>query len=97
MTKQSNNMQQETQDSHKPSETSFEIAFSRLEQILELMNSGTVSLDESIILFEEADRLLTTCQKKLMDAERRVEVLVKNRNGDLVLGADQKPTSEKRA
>lgn len=72
-------------------ELSFEAAFARLEEILEKMNSGSTSLDESLKLYEEADKLISTCQKKLTEAERRVETLVKNRNGDVALGADQKP------
>jgi exodeoxyribonuclease VII small subunit len=68
---------------------SFESAFSRLEEILERMNSNSVSLDDSLKLFEEADKLINTCNKRLNDAERRVEMLIKNRSGDLVAGPDQ--------
>lgn len=73
------------------SEQSFEKALSRLEEILEKMNSGTTTLDESLALFEEADKLITNCNKRLNDAERKVEILIKNRNGDLSLTNDQKP------
>lgn len=79
-------------DSQK--ETNFEEAFKRLEQILERMNSGSVGLDESLKLYEEADRLITTCNKRLNDAERKIEVLIKNRNGDLTLGANQQPQTQ---
>ena len=76
-------------------ELTFEASFHRLEEILEKMNSGAVSLDESLKLYEEADRLITLCSKRLNEAERKIEVLIKNRNGgDLVLGADQKPTTQ---
>lgn len=76
-------------------ELSFEASFHRLEEILEKMNSGAVSLDESLKLYEEADRLITLCSKRLNEAERKIEVLIKNRNGgELVLGADQKPTTQ---
>jgi exodeoxyribonuclease VII small subunit len=74
-----------------PSEQTFESAFARLEEILERMNSGTISLDESLKLYEEADQLITMCNKRLTDAERKIEILIKNRNGDLTLGPDQKP------
>lgn len=72
-------------------EFTFETAFSRLEIILEKMNSNTVSLDESLALYEEADRLITLCSKRLNDAEKRIEILIKNRNGDVQIGQDQKP------
>lgn len=73
---------------------SFELAFKRLETILERMNSNAVSLDESLQLFEEADKLITTCNKRLNDAERKIEMLIKTRNGDLVLGPDLRPMTQ---
>lgn len=75
-------------------EISFEDAFLRLEAILERMNSGAVSLDESLKLYEEADKLITTCSKRLNDAERKIEILIKNRNGELTLGQDLKPLTQ---
>jgi len=75
-------------------ELSFEQAFARLEALLEKINSGSVSLDESLKLYEEADKLIAGCSKKLNEAERKIEMLTKNRNGDLVLGPDQQPTSQ---
>ena len=75
-------------------ELSFEAAFSRLEAILEKMNTGTISLDESLSLYEEADSLIARCGKKLNEAERKIEILIKNRGGDLALGQDQKPLTQ---
>lgn len=75
-------------------ETNFESAFAGLEAILERMNSNTVSLDESLRLFEEADKLITLCSKRLTDAENRVQMLIKTRNGDLALDQDQKPIAQ---
>lgn len=87
--------------SHTPSspssgqEFNFEAGFARLEEILEKMNSSSVSLDEALKLFEEADKLITACSKKLNDAERSIEVLIKNRTtGELALGNDKKPLTE---
>jgi exodeoxyribonuclease VII small subunit len=78
----------------KPPSLSFEEAFARMEHILEKLNSGAISLDESLKLYEEADRLIHECNKRLLDAERKIEILIKNRNGEAVLGPDQKPTTE---
>jgi exodeoxyribonuclease VII small subunit len=72
----------------------FETALTRLEEILERMNGGTISLDESLKLYEEADKLLALCNKLLNEAERKIEVLVKNRNGELALGNDDKPLTQ---
>lgn len=69
----------------------FEKAFTRLESILERMNSGEITLEESLDLFEEADSLILHCNKQLGNAEKRVEKLIKNRNSELSLGADQRP------
>ena len=76
------------------SDTTFEKAFARLEEILERMNSGTVTLDESLTLYEEADKLIVLCNKRLNAAERKIETLIKNRSGELVQGNDQKPLTQ---
>lgn len=75
-------------------ETTFEEAFHRLEQILEKMNSESVALDESLKLYEEADGLIQFCGKRLHDAERKIETLIKKRNGELEIGPDQIPSTE---
>lgn len=72
----------------------FEAAFARLEEILEKMNSGALSLEDALKLYEESDRLITLCSRKLNEAERKIEVLIKNRSGELVMGNDQKPGTQ---
>ena len=69
------------------SSISFETAFARLEEILEKMNSETVSLDESLKLYEEADELISQCNKKLIFAEQKIEQLIKKRNGEVAVEA----------
>jgi exodeoxyribonuclease VII small subunit len=73
---------------------SFEAAFERLEAILQMMNTGSISLDDSLKLYEEADGLIAICNKRLNEAERKIEILIKNRNGDLQLGSDNKPVTQ---
>lgn len=75
-------------------EGNFEKAFARLEQILEKMNGGSVSLDESLSLYEEADQLIRTCTEKLGAAELKIETLIKKRNGELELDEHEKPKRE---
>jgi exodeoxyribonuclease VII small subunit len=79
---------------NRQKEITFESAFARLEQILEKMNSVTVTLDESLELYKEADNLINICSQRLNQAERQIEVLVKNRSGELTLGPDQKPLTQ---
>ncbi len=71
----------------------FEQAFQRLEQILEIMNGGKAPLEDSLRLFEEAETLLRTCFSKLTEAEQKIELLIKNRTGELVLEGE-KPKTE---
>lgn len=77
----------------KKKEISFEEAFHRLEAILERMNAQEVPLEESLKLFEEANALITLCHTQLADAERRVDVLVKNRQGELTISPSGQPQS----
>ncbi|HAB99947.1 MAG TPA: exodeoxyribonuclease VII small subunit [Parachlamydiales bacterium] len=74
--------------------TSFEKAFERLEQILLLMNEGKTPLEESLTLFEEAEKLIRTCTGKLNQAEQKIDMLIKGRNGEIALDANQKPKVE---
>jgi exodeoxyribonuclease VII small subunit len=56
---------------------SFEDELARLEQLVESLESGTVSLDELVTKYEEGVRLLKSCQKSLEAAELRIEQLGK--------------------
>lgn len=67
----------------QPEPVTFEEAFARLEEILEKMNLGALALEESIRLYEEADKLIQLCNQRLSQAEAKIEMLVKNREGDL--------------
>lgn len=73
---------------------SFEEAYARLEQILERMNSGKVSLDESLKLYEEADQLIASCSSRLNAAEQKIEMLIKQRNGDIALNESGRPLTQ---
>ncbi len=72
----------------------FELAYARLEQILERMNSGKASLEDSLKLYEEADKLIASCNQRLNEAEQKIEVLLKNREGDLLVDENQKPMTQ---
>jgi len=74
-------------------EKSFEKAFDRLEEILKKLNDGKINLDDSLKLFEEADGLITTCSKKLNNAEQKIETLIKKRN-KILLDEEGNPKTE---
>lgn len=75
-------------------EINFEKSLERLEEILEKMNAGTVGLDDSLKLYEEADGLIKACGTKLNDAERKIEKLIKNREGGIVTDTEGQPATE---
>lgn len=64
-------------------EEKFEKALSRLEGIVSKLEEGDLDLEESLKLFEEGIRLSHFCSEKLDEAERKVEVLLRNREGIL--------------
>jgi exodeoxyribonuclease VII small subunit len=55
----------------------FEEALKRLEEIVQKLEGGELSLEESLKLFEEGIEISRTCTKKLSEAEKKVEKLVK--------------------
>jgi len=61
----------------------FEKAMQRLETIVGDMESGALSLEDMIARFEEGQRLIGVCGRKLNEVQRKVEMLVKK--GDDVL------------
>jgi len=75
----------------KKEDFSFEEAYGRLEAILSKLNSGEVSLENSLVLYEEANGLITLCEEKLIHAEQKIETLIKTRSGELALNDEGKP------
>ncbi len=64
-------------------EIKFEAALKRLEEIVSKLEEGDLELEKSIELFEEGIRMAKGCQKKLDEAEKKIERLTKNRDGSL--------------
>jgi len=65
------------------SELSFEAALKRLEEIVRKLESGETSLDESIELYGEGDRLKQQCEARLRAAQARIERIQLGRDGSL--------------
>lgn len=61
----------------------FEEKISELEKIVAKLEDGTISLDESISLFEKGIKLSKECQKILDDAEKKISVLMEDGNGNM--------------
>ena len=59
----------------------FEEALARLEAIVNELERGQLPLDDSMRIFEEGMKLSKTCLKMLEEAERKVEILIKDKDG----------------
>ena len=64
-------------------EKKFEAALARLEDIVKELETGDLPLEQSLKLFEEGIKLSRICNKRLEEAERRVEILLKDKTGAL--------------
>lgn len=59
----------------------FETALAALEKIVRDLETGDLPLEESLKLFEDGVRLSRECQERLNQAERRIEVLLRDQDG----------------
>lgn len=62
-------------------EKQFEDAMKELEDIVKRLESGDLSLEESLKIFEEGIALSRYCFRKLEEAEKRVSILIKDEKG----------------
>ena len=65
-------------------EKTFETSLAELEQIVTKLEDGDLPLEESLTLFEKGIKLSRECRERLAKAERRIEILMKDANGNLV-------------
>lgn len=65
-------------------EKSFESSLEELERIVRQLEGGDLPLDRSLELFEQGVRLSRECQKRLDEAERKIEILLKGSDGSYV-------------
>jgi exodeoxyribonuclease VII small subunit len=63
----------------------FEDALNKLEKIVSKLEERDIPLEESLKLFEEGIRLSRLCHQKLDEAEKKVEILLKGKEGILEL------------
>jgi len=59
----------------------FENSLKKLEDAVNRLESGDLPLDESLKVFEEGIKHAAICSRKLNEAEKRVELLLKQRDG----------------
>jgi len=59
----------------------FEAALSRLETLVNSLEKGDLSLEQSLKVFEEGVRLSQNCERLLNEAEKKVEMLIHDKEG----------------
>jgi exodeoxyribonuclease VII small subunit len=61
----------------------FEEQLTALESVVERLERGELSLEESVRLFEEGVKLSDSCKKELEAAEGKIQILVEQRSGGM--------------
>ncbi|MFH1731265.1 MAG: exodeoxyribonuclease VII small subunit [Planctomycetota bacterium] len=64
-------------------EPTFEESLAELEAIMTELESGELTLDKMMERYERGVKALQLCRKVLDDAEKKIELLVKTKNGEL--------------
>lgn len=67
-------------------EKTFEASLAELEKIVATLESGDLPLEKSLELFENGIKLSRECRERLANAERRIEILMKDQDGNLIAG-----------
>ncbi len=60
----------------------FEDDLEKLEEIVETLEEGGAGLEESLKAFEAGVKLSKSCHKQLVEAQKRVEILVQDENAN---------------
>lgn len=59
----------------------FETSLKKLEDVVKKLESGDLCLEDSLRIFEEGVRHSAICSRKLNEAQRKVELLLKQKDG----------------
>ena len=70
------------EETKSPDELTFREAMAELDRIVNLLESNTLELEESLESYERGVALLTSLQKRLAAAEQKVEVLMGELSGE---------------
>ena len=65
---------------------SFEASLEALERIVQQLENGDLPLEKSLELFEQGIKLSRECQERLSQAERRIEILLRDNQGRPIVG-----------
>lgn len=62
----------------------FEVSLEKLEGLVQKLESGDLSLEDSMKAFEEGMTLVKSCEQKLTEAQKKIEILMKDKDGHVV-------------
>jgi exodeoxyribonuclease VII small subunit len=65
----------------------FEVALEELQGVVEQLESGELPLEEALAAFEKGVGLVKYCNQKLIEVEKKIELLVRDKEGKLQLKA----------
>ncbi|HEY5602095.1 MAG TPA: exodeoxyribonuclease VII small subunit [Gammaproteobacteria bacterium] len=66
----------------------FEAAIAELEALVEEMERGDISLEDSLKKFERGIELTRACQQALQEAEQKIQMLIEKKQGDEIVDVD---------
>jgi exodeoxyribonuclease VII small subunit len=69
----------------EPPDHTFESAIARLESLVEEMESDRMPLEQLLVAYEEGNKLVKVCQKKLNEAEKKIEIIQRKAGGEVEL------------
>ena len=78
----------------KNTKFNFEEALANLENLVEAMEAGDLSLEESLKAFEQGIKLTRECQQALEQAEQKVQLLLANTEVPTAVAFDDDPTDD---
>ena len=61
----------------------FETALKALEEIVSQLDAGSIDLDKAVEAYEKGAKLKQHCEKKLKEAQLRIEKIEVDKNGDI--------------
>ena len=81
-------------DNSQPQPKTFEASLEALENIVRELERGDIPLEKSLELFEQGIRLSRECQERLTQAERRIEVLLRDNQGRPIVTPFKDPVGD---
>ncbi len=80
--------------SQETREIPFEAALKKLETVVQNLENGELSLEEALKQYEEGVRMADVCSRRLNDAEKKIEVLMKTNAGKFKTAAFEEDGQE---